>query len=226
MSKEEESNHQEQPDDRLPADVQGGTPAVEPETVAEAGPPAPSFSRRVLKFLFDREGRVGRVLRPVLRTTALIVGMFALGMLATYILYYRPQAQTLEETRSRLATVQAGLDTAQSDLQQTRRDLDKATADLAAMTTRSQVLEVLSRVNTIRYALAAGDKAAATTALEAANTALSPLLPAIKAGNVEVATAIQDRLGLVAREMSRDPKTAQADLGLLVETLQNLADAH
>ena len=77
------------------------TPSAEPQK-----PVKKPWLGRLLYAMFSPNTRLGRFMRPVLRWTAAIVGLFGLGMLATYLLLYTPAAQQLAAARAALQSAQ------------------------------------------------------------------------------------------------------------------------
>ena len=71
---------EETPQQETPAAVTPPEPAAEPPKPAKK-----PWLYRVLYATLSPQTRLGRFMRPVLRWTATIVGLFALGMLATYL---------------------------------------------------------------------------------------------------------------------------------------------
>ncbi len=210
------------PETEIPAAVEA-PPAPEPPKPAQK-----PWLYRAMYATLSPETRLGRIMRPVLRWTAAIAGLFALGMLATYLLLYAPTAQQLAaaradlqsaqqqatETGSTLAAAQANL----ADLQ-TRYDQSQAALKKAGM--RVGLLQVANQVAAARLALDNRDGAAAQKALADARTILNQVLPDVKGIDANAATQLDSRLTLVVSELN-DPATAQADLVILATKLSTL----
>lgn len=179
--------------------------------------------------LFSPETRLGRFMRPLLRLLALIVGLFALGLLAGYLLLYRPAAQALEAARADLQAVQQQLSDSeaqrtdlQSRLQSLQQDYEESQAALVEANARVQILKALPYLESARTAIAGNRTAAARTALESAQAEIDLLLPLVQADNPDLATQIETRLKLVLSELAQEPRTADMDLRTLIDRLEKL----
>ncbi len=220
----------------------GENPAeVTPETEIPAGvappaaePPKPAKKPWLYRSMYatlSPETRLGRIMRPVLRWTAAIAGLFALGMLATYLLLYAPTAQQLTAARADLLSAQqqvaktsSTLAAAQTNLAdlQTRYDQSQAALKKAGM--RVGLLQVANQVAAARLALDNRDGVTAQKALADARTILNQVLPDVKGIDANAATQLDSRLTLVVSELN-DPATAQADLAILATKLSTLDSA-
>jgi hypothetical protein len=212
--------------------------AVEKETPAAGTPPAeplkPARKPWLYRFsyaLLSPETRLGRFMRPFLRWTATIVGLFALGMLAAYFLLYTPAAQQLTAARAELqsAQQQAGktntaLAAAQKNLADLQSQYGQSQAALKKAGIRVSLLQVSNQVAAARLALDNRDGAAAQKALSDARTILDQVLPDVKGVDANAATQLDSRLTLAVSELN-DPATAQADLALLATHLGALDSA-
>jgi hypothetical protein len=210
------------PEKETPAAV---TPSAEPQK------PARSWLYRFFYALLSPETHLGRFVRPVLRWTAAIIGLFALGMLATYLLLYTPAAQQLTAARAELqsAQQQAGktnttLAAAQKSLADLQAQYDQSKAALKKAAIRVSLLQVSNLVASARLALDNRDGASAQKALTEARTILDQVLPDVQGVDANAATQVDSRLTLVVSELN-DPTTAQADLALLATRLSELDSA-
>jgi len=195
------------------------------EPQAEPAPSAkqPGILNRIITFLFNPETRFGRGMRAVTRTLAIIVGFFALGFLLAYLLLYRPTNQALESVVHQAQSLQKQLSDAQSALEITRNDLSRVQAQAEKRQTHIQVLSILDNALSVRLVLAEktpGDPA--RRFLQNASEQLDQALPGIREVSPNTATALKARLDLIAGEISRDPRTAAADLDILIENLRAL----
>lgn len=205
------------------AQPEEGSSGSQAEPSSPPAPSRPGFLKRGLQFLFNPETRFGRTVRAVTRALALTVSFFALGFLLAYLLLYRPASQSLEEARLEAETLQGQLASAEESLQTTRQDLLQAQERLSIQQTRIQVLSVLDHAQSARLALSARNGAAtAQKSIAAAVQQLEQALPEIKALDPNLATTLKARLDLISAEAARDPKTAVADLNILIEALQLL----
>ncbi len=210
-----------------PADSQGEATSEEPVgtvTVVPAPPEQPrrSWFQRVLYALFSPETRAGRFMRPFLRVLALVVGVFALGVLSAYLLIYMPANAQLKDAQSQLATVQQQLAGSQSSLATARAStgqLNTQVATLSAQTdagkTRVHLLLLTTAVKKAQLALINKDGPTAQKSLDTAKQELAKIQPALQKLNPSVAEGLALRLDLASSELVRDPKTAQSDLDIL-----------
>jgi septal ring factor EnvC (AmiA/AmiB activator) len=211
------------PEKETPAAV---TPAAEPEKPAKK-----PWLSRALYATFSPETRLGRFMRPFLRWTAAIAGLFALGMLATYLLLYAPATQQLAAVQADLQSVQqqaaktsSSLAAAQTSLADLQTRYDQSQAALKKAEMRVSLLQVANQVAAARLALDNRDGAAAQKALADARTILNQVLPDVKSIDANAATQLDSRLTLVVSELN-DPTTAQADLVILATKLSTLDSA-
>ena len=209
-------------------------PAQEPEIEGEppetgVGQEQPAPRKSIAYRLFSPETRLGRVMRPVLRWLAAIAGLFALGLLAGYILLYQPTQRELDTAQARLAAANQvvdqknqGLETAQTDLGQAQLTLKQVQSKLDAAASENSLLVVMVEINNARVALVEKDGAAAKTAIAQAQTNLDLGLPYIETQDKVLSDLLQSRLELSAKELVSDPGAAQSDLGKLASDLSDL----
>jgi hypothetical protein len=191
-----------------------------PETAPEAAeiPAAPKSP-----------SRMGRILRVALRVAVAAIVLFAAGVATAYFVLYRPtQAQNtqalaeLSQARQQLSSAQQDLTTAQNRVKTLQAQTDQAQAETTQAVIQSNLQTTLTDVANARLALTNKDGTAAREAMLAAQNDLGKLLPAVQAKDRPVADAISARLTLALNELSRDPKTALADLDVLTHNLQDL----
>ena len=232
------------PEEEKPADITNQIdekPAEEtpqPETNAAVPPPVPAaepqkpakkpWLSRALYTTLSPQTRLGRFMRPVLRWTAAIAGLFALGMLATYLLLYTPAAQQLAAAHADLQSAQqqagitnSSLAAAQKNLADLQTRYDQSQAALKKAGIRVSLLQVANQVAAARLALDNRDGAAAQKALADARTVLNQVLPDVTGADANAATQLDSRLTLAVSELN-DPATAQADLAILATKLSTL----
>jgi hypothetical protein len=153
---------------------EGSVPEKIPVKAAqiEAVPPKQSkkpFAQR----LFDRETKFGRGMRAFTRGLGLVTGLFALGVMVTYVLLVQPlergrrEAQTaLAQANSALQTLRADLKLAQSSLSTAETRLEDALAAASGAQSRIDLQRARVKVLESRLALATDDPAAAKMALD------------------------------------------------------------
>ena len=212
------------------------SPPVQDETAVKANVPdltslkqAQSPRKSLAYKLFSPETHLGRVMRPVLRWLAAISGLFALGLLAGYILLYQPTQHALDDALVRLETTQGivdqkaqGLESAQTGLNQAQMTLAQAQAQLDAAASENSLLVVIVDVSNARVALVGKDGAAAKTAIAQAQTNLSRALPYIEKQDKVLSELLVSRLDLISKELVSDPQAAQSDLGKISSDLSDL----
>jgi hypothetical protein len=199
------------------------------EQEVKGAPEAAQPKRSLLARMYDPGTKFGRFMRVLTRALAMIVGLFALGVLVTYLMLYRPLVDEANGLRSDLAQAQQQRDQLQQDLSLAKQDvlqLKKSNTDLITSLDKATgsyaVLTALNAVNLARYHLASGSAAEAKSALDAVPAALDDVFKAAGIANVAQISDIRSRLTLVLGEMERDPQTAASDLGILVTQLTDL----
>jgi len=205
--------------------------AAIPADMPAAEPPKPARKPWLYRFLYallSPETRLGRFMRPFLRWTAAIVGLFALGMLAAYLLLYAPAARQLTAARAELQAAQqqasstnAALAAAQKNLADLQARYSLSQGALKKAGVRVSLLQISNLVAAARLALDNRDGAAAQKALTDARFILDQVLPDVESTDANAATQLDSRLTLVVSELN-DPATAQADLALLATRLSDL----
>jgi hypothetical protein len=216
------------------SDVKTGEPQPEPggsaaEQEVKAAPETAQPKRSLLARMYDPQTKFGRFMRGLTRALAVVVGLFALGVLVTYLMLYRPLADEASVLRSQLAQAQQQAVQLQQDLGKAQQDILQLKKSNAELTTRMDqtrgsqaVLTALSAVNLARYHLASGKTADAKSALGAVPAALDDVAKAVGGSSAAQIADIRSRLSLASGEMERDPQTAASDLGILVTQLTDL----
>jgi hypothetical protein len=242
MEPSPESTEEKKPEEAKPEEAKLAEESKEQEKDQQSGvetPSAPPAAEKpkqsagstVLNFLFSPQTGRGRFMRTLLRWVAAIVGLFALGLLVTYILVYRPAQQQLDATQvelkgvqQQLLEVQATLTSTQKGLQDVQGQYQQSQAALKKANLRVRLLWVLNYVNSARLALTNKDGAAAQNALNSAKSEIDGALADLQAFDPAAANLVSTRLGLVISELN-DPVTAQADLDILYNKLVDVDNA-
>jgi hypothetical protein len=213
-----------QPDPEAPA-PQAEMPASERAKAPDLK--KPSGPRRILFSLFNPETRSGRFTRRLLRTLALIVGSFALGVLATYLLLYRPASQQLTDTRRQATQAGGDLQQANQTLTQARQDLQSAKSQAGQAQTklevelaRSQVLRSMNALTQAQMAIQANNKAGAVKALDTARGYIQAVQPLLEKRDAQQASTLQALFTLAKNDIDRDLKLASQDLERLQSELE------
>jgi hypothetical protein len=187
----------------------------------------PSGSRRVLYTLFSPETRTGRFLRGMLRILALVIGLFALGLLAAYLLLYRPTAQQLTDAHHQATQVADELQKARTDLSGAQQSLqtakDQATqakTQLEVELARVQILRSINAVTLAQMAIQGKNKPGAVKALVTAQGYLQAVQPLLEKRDSQQVSTLQALFTLAKNDLDRDMKLASQDLERLQSELQ------
>lgn len=192
-------------------------------------PPAPTSSAPPVPPAIQPTPRSGWApwkSRALRWTTGLLV-IFALGLVATWLVQVRPlrqQVAVLEQEReSLLASV--------ADLQAQTDRLEGVDAENTALKATQAVLEqnsalLMANVGTVRaqFVLASGgDAGEAVEALSTADGQLEVLEKALSGTQQESVRALRYRLAMAVEEIESDPFAAQRDLEVLANGLETMA---
>lgn len=226
------AENQAQPAPENPVETPLETPAESPtaetaEPAADETLPAPVLEPPAP--VEPAEPRMRRFFRAALRWLVLALTLFAAGILAAYFILYQPLRRQADAAQVQLAQANQDLSTTRQELQAAKEQAinsqsaaDSARAELTKAQNRAYLQMTLTDIANARLALVNKDGANARLALLAARTDLEQLMPAIQAKDAEMGEALAGRLALAINELSRDPRTAQADLEVLTRNLQDL----
>ncbi len=196
------------------------------ETAAAAPPKRRSWFYDFLYFTFSPETRLGRVMRPFLRWTGAVVGLFALGLLACYLLLYQPARKLLEAANSQIGQQNAEIARLQDEsvsLQNTlvaaNQRLQSAQDDLQKAQARNNLLVVIYDVANARTYLAQKDGSKVMQTIQQAKADLQVVQPYLAANKKELADELTSRLATVNSTLVRDPQLAASDLNNLYAAL-------
>ncbi len=205
-------------------------PPNQGEEAAGASPGAQPAQRswfyRMLHFMFSPETRLGRIMRPFLRWTAAIVGLFALGLLAGYLLLYQPTRQQLVtavsqvgQQNAEIGRLQAESTGLQNSLVAADQRLQTAQDDLKKAQARNNLLVVIYDVANARTYLAQKNGAKVMDALLQAQAEMQAVQPYLVAAQKALADELNSRLDTVRTTLVRDAQLAQSDLDNLYSAL-------
>jgi septal ring factor EnvC (AmiA/AmiB activator) len=204
-------------------------PSNESHTTTPAGPEPKSANHSLGAKIFDPHTRFGRFMRALTRTLAVMVGFFALGVLAAYLLLYRPLSTQSARNQADLAAARQQVSQLQQSVSQAQKDvadLKKTNQDLSNRLDQTKadqaLLSAQAAVSQARYAVATKDTAAAKQVLATVPAALDQLAPAAGSANSAKIADMRSRLALALGEIDRDPQTAASDLGILATQLADL----
>ncbi len=184
-----------------------------------APPPKKGFFHR----LFDPETRLGRRMRTFTRGLGWAVGMFALGLLTSYVLLFQPLVRRystaqveLAQTSAALETLQGDLKLSQSSLAGSEKERKTAAAQLANVQMRVEVQRAKAKVVETRLALAQKDNAAARLALGEVEKIFTDLKPGLSAASGQ---SLDQVLALAKSDITREANLADQDLQRLLSEL-------
>jgi hypothetical protein len=188
---------------------------------------APSGPRRALYSLTSPETRTGRFLRALLRTLALVVGFFAIGMLLVYVLLYRPTVQQLDRAYRQATQTSADLQQSRQDLASARQNMQTAQTQVGEIQTRldvevarSQILRAMNAVTQARMAIQNNNKAGAVKSLDTAQGYMQAIQPLLAKRDSQQATTLQALFILTKNDLDRDLKLAGQDMDRLQSELE------
>jgi hypothetical protein len=209
----------------VPSEPQG--PAVKAAQIAAEAPPPPK--KGFLQRLFDPTTRFGRGMRAFTRGLGLVVGLYALGLLTTYVLLYQPMERRHRAAQAELDQMSAAVETLRGDLKLSQSSLagseqqrQTAADELARAQARVDGLNARALALETRLALARKDDAAARLALGDLEQALKTLKPAL---NTTGGESLDKVLALVKSDLSRDARLADEDLQRLLSELELIDQA-
>jgi hypothetical protein len=198
------------------------------EEVASTSPAEPEPSGQEEKPPSRRE-RFGRSVRRLLRWLVVLLVIFGLGVLAAALLLYLPARDQLRQSENRhgealqqieaLQTQVAGLSSLESANQTLQADAEQAQLHL-------QILSARADVSAAQLALAQRDQTRARMALSKTSQTLTGLGEMLDPEQEKIVTDMQERLKLALSELNEDAFAAQADLGVLANSLTELENAY
>lgn len=205
------------------------SPASQAQSANEVETPSQPESKGLLFFLFNPQTRLGRFMRRLVRGLAVFAAIFAIGFLTAYLLLYRPERINRIDAQQQMVSLQQELQKTKSELTGTTADLkvlqeryEAAKAEAEKLAIRIQIASVIQSALEAQNALANRETGIALQSLNSAKTALENLQPAIRLKNPALADDLMTRLQLAISETGRDPRTAQKDLSILVDTLEKV----
>ena len=167
-------------------------------------------------------------LRTCLFWTVGLLGIFALGIAATWVLQVRPRSAQIEKLGVQAATLQAEVIDLEGRLGLLLSLEDENAALLVEATAMDQgqaLLRVLLSVKTAQMALMMDDAADALEGLENTREDLERVAQGTTGAEAEVLQDLINRLDLIQSEIDRDPEAAYQDLEILANTLVTLEHA-
>lgn len=201
---------------------------------SETGTPqvTPAPKKGLLLLLFNPETRLGRFNRRALQGLAVILSLFALGLLTGYLGLYQPAQRQIVQLQSTLKDAQSGSGALTTDLNTANQkavtlagENEALQKDLDAANQHIQVLQLLNGVRAARLALAANSAATARNELLESRNTLIKIAPLIDAYKAELSKNMQARFDLALGELDKDPMAASTDLDVLINYMVDMEKA-
>ncbi|MGH2607280.1 MAG: hypothetical protein ACRDG5_11880 [Anaerolineales bacterium] len=186
--------------------TQTETPPIEPTTPVAGAPPSRPPSRM---------SRFGAML---LRWGAGLGAVFALGIIATWLVQVGPRTREITRLKADLEAANRDLTAAQAELEELR-PLEE---EFRRSEQRRLVLHVLVDIIRAQGALAQSDESGARQALRETSDRLAALGDSLGPAFQTRIVTMSDRLQLILREITSDPFAAQSDLSVLATNLSGL----
>ena len=166
--------------------------------------------------------RMRRVGQFTLISFIVLLVVYAAGALTTGLLYFRPANQALEQTQQELEQANeriTALETQADQIKSLEAEKQESADELARAQIHIALLRTLADVNAARIALSAQDTASASLYLTETPARLEQLGESLGVKSQAVIASLQQRLGLVSSEISRDRQAALTDLALIANDL-------
>ena len=186
----------------------------------------PSRFSKYIQRKFGAESPFGRFMHSFVRWTVLILGVFAVGMLVSYILFGVPLARQLKDATAQIESLNQSLDESTNTMTALKANLEseqdqRLQAQLAVdkVEGRYEALSMTRYVQQAQVALLQKDNAAVKTALESAEAELDKLDVYLSSQDADLGDTILSRLSLVQKEFVSDPVTAAQDMEILLDRL-------
>ncbi|HID61252.1 MAG TPA: hypothetical protein EYP49_00680 [Anaerolineae bacterium] len=210
-----------------------------PDTAPVQPKPAPEPAPAPAQPEKPQMGRVRRLWRSLLIGLAVVAVAFLAGLLACYLLRYKPLTVTLAQTQTELAQLNETIGDLQSEVESLNAKLQEANDKIARLEGEKQALQeeldtakahpellrVLVDVSNARLALFLDDVEGAKTALAGTADRFSNLHDRIAAYDANLAQSMPQRLNLIINGLDTDPETARVDLELLTKNLLDVENA-
>ena len=217
----EEAGEPEEVESPSPEPEVGELPPTE-ELPPASEPSRPSWPRRFIAWLFNKETRVGRTMRQL----AILVGVFGLGLLFAGIVWVRPQANRAEslarERQQAFVDLTAAKDARQSveaELADAQTALATAQDETALLEARVHLAKTAYQAAKAQLAIVEKQGADALEALDAAKAEAAALNEYLADEDPDVATEIEARLTAAKSALVRDSDLALSDLETLITLL-------
>lgn len=204
-----------------------GIPGTEKSDIPEYGPkPEPELKpkpkKNIFKSLFNPETRFGRGMRSSTRWVGIILGLFALGMLATYFLLVQPLSASLDQTQAALEKNTQELQTANQKIADLQANQKTDNSSLQTALVQLNFMKLKANVEEAQLGLARKEDAAVKVAMDKIAVNLPALLPELKKIDANKAALLETRMNEALADMKTDPLLVQTDLERSTSTLLEL----
>lgn len=159
-----------------------------------------------------------RRLRWFLFWTLCVIGLFALGLAATWFLQVGPLTIELEKARFEIESLESELE----GLRSLPAENEQFSDALSTSESHRQLLIVLFDVTSAQLALAQGDTVAAKAALAGTRASLLEFEKMLSAEDADTVGDLIKRLELVPGEIDTNEAAASLDLEILAKSLLSL----
>lgn len=165
-------------------------------------------------------GRMRRFIRRVLMWAIVILGVFALGVGATWVTQVRQLQSERQTLLGQIQELQAEESEAMEALRaQHRSDIEALQEDIDAANLHIQLVNALVDVSSARVALGEEDLVGVRSALAGTDDRLSKLQTELGADGVTAVKAIRDQLASLLVNLGDDPALTDQDLERLIANL-------
>ena len=159
-----------------------------------------------------------RRLRRFLFWTLCVLGLFALGLVATWFFQVGPLTIELEKVRVEIELLESELE----DLRPLQTENEQLSDALKTSESHRQLLIILFDVTSAQLALAQGDTVAAKAALIGTRASLLEFEKMLSAADADTVGDLIKRLELVPGEIDTNETAASLDLEVLANSLLSL----
>ena len=208
-----------------PEDMESGA-AEQAAPAPQAVEKEPSRLSKFMQRKFGAESPFGRFMHSFIRWTVLILGIFAVGILVSYILFGMPLARQLKDATATIESLNQSLDESTNTMTALKANLEseqdlRLQAQLAVdkVEGRYEALAMTRYVQQAQIALLQKDNAAVKTALDSAEAEMDKLDLYLSSQDADLGDTILSRLSLVQKEYVSDPVTAAQDMEILLDRL-------
>lgn len=165
-------------------------------------------------------GRVRRFIRRVLMWAIVILGVFALGVGATWVTQVRRLQSEKQSLQDQVQELQAEESAALEVLREQQRiEIETLQEEIDAANLHIQLVNALVDVSSARVALGQEDLVGVRTALAGTDERLSKLQNELGADGVTAVKALRDQLASLLDDLGEDPALTDQDLERMIANL-------